>query len=131
MEGEQAPRPEPPRREPARAAESQITPDYPEVRERPAAAPPPPREEHAEPAVPAGKRPVPNSVLQVVLNGKTLILPGKPEGVPYYVMDLLEHSGIDFEHLDRGVELQVNGEECAFSQELRPQDEVIIRYLET
>mgnify|MGYP007025226543 CR=1 FL=1 len=36
----------------------------------------------------------------------------------------LEHSGIDFEHLDRGVELQVNGRECAFSQELRPQDDV-------
>lgn len=68
--------------------------------------------------------------LQVVLNGKTLILPAKPEGAPYYVMDLLEHSGIDFEHLDRGVELQVNGQECAFSQELRPQDDVVIRYLE-
>lgn len=68
--------------------------------------------------------------LQVVLNGKALILPAKPEGAPYYVMDLLEHSGIDFEHLDRGVELQVNGQECAFSQELRPQDDVVIRYLE-
>ena len=69
--------------------------------------------------------------LQIVLNGKALLLPGKPEGTPYYVMDLLEHSGIDFEHLDRGVELQVNGQECAFSQELRAQDDVVIRYLET
>ena len=69
--------------------------------------------------------------LQVMLNGKALLLPSTAEGSPYYVMDLLEHSGIDFEHLDRGVELQVNGRECAFSQELRPQDEVIIRYLET
>ena len=65
-----------------------------------------------------------------MLNGKALILPGKPEGVPYYVMDLLEHSEIDFEHLDRGVELQVNGQECAFSQELRAQDNVVIQYLE-
>jgi hypothetical protein len=70
-------------------------------------------------------------LLQVVLNGKALLLPRKPDGVPYYVMDLLEHSGIDFEHLDRGVELQVNGRECAFSQELRAQDDVVIRYLET
>ena len=64
------------------------------------------------------------------LNGKALSLPGKGDGSPYYVMDLLEFSGIDFEHLDRGVELQVNGSECAFTQELRPQDDVIIRYLE-
>ena len=45
-------------------------------------------------------------------------------------MDLLEHSGIDFDNLDRGVELQVNGAECAFTQELRSGDNVIIRYLE-
>ena len=68
--------------------------------------------------------------VQVVLNGKPLSLPGKEDKSPYYVMDLLEFSGIDFEHLDRGVELQVNGSECAFTQELRPQDNVIIRYLE-
>ncbi len=76
-------------------------------------------------------RPHLGNALQVMLNGKALLLPGKPEGTPYYVMDLLEHSGIDFEHLDRGVELQVNGRECAFSQELRPQDDVVIRYLES
>ena len=45
-------------------------------------------------------------------------------------MDLLEQSEVDFEHLDRGVELKVNGAECAFTQELRPQDDVVIRYLE-
>ena len=37
---------------------------------------------------------------------------------------------MDFEHLDRGVELKVNGAECAFTQELRSRDDVIIRYLE-
>jgi len=68
--------------------------------------------------------------IAVILNGRQLDLPGKEDGMPYYVMDLLEFSGIDFEHLDRGVELQVNGSECAFTQELRPQDDVIIRYLE-
>lgn len=68
--------------------------------------------------------------IQLMLNGKQLKLPGKEDGSAYYLMDLLEFSGIDFEHLDRGVELQVNGRECAFSQELRPQDDVIIRYLE-
>ncbi len=81
-------------------------------------------------APPADRESKTGPSLQVMLNGKALILPGKPEGVPYYVMDLLEHSGIDFEHLDRGVELQVNGQECAFSQELRAQDNVVIQYLE-
>ena len=69
--------------------------------------------------------------LQVTLNGGALKLPGKVDGSPHYVMDLLDYSGIDFEHLDRGVELQVNGTECAFTQELRTGDDVVIRYLET
>lgn len=94
---------------------------------RPSASPPNPWE---KPSAPSESRPSPGHTLQVMLNGKALLLPAKPEGTPYYVMDLLEHSGIDFEHLDRGVELQVNGRECAFSQELRPQDDVVIRYLE-
>ena len=86
-----------------------------------------------EPA-PARREPAPapraGKALQVVLNGRTLELPGKAEGGPDYVMDLLEQSEVDFEHLDRGVELKVNGAECAFTQELRPQDDVVIRYLE-
>ena len=80
--------------------------------------------------VPAAPAPRAGKALQVVLNGRTLELPGKVEGGPYYVMDLLEQSEVDFEHLDRGVELKVNGAECAFTQELRPQDDVVIRYLE-
>ena len=67
----------------------------------------------------------------MLLNGQQLILPPKEEGTPYYVMDLLEHSGIDFDNLDRGVELQVNGNNCSFTQELHPRDDVVIRYLET
>ena len=89
-------------------------------------ATPPQRPAGAEQAAQPGP-----AALQVMLNGRTLLLPGKPEGAPYYVMDLLEHSGIDFEHLDRGVELQVNGTECAFTQVLHSQDDVVIRYLET
>ena len=97
---------------------------------RPAAVPSRPNP-WEKPAAPVVSQPPVGPSLQIVLNGKALLLPGKPEGTPYYVMDLLEHSGIDFEHLDRGVELQVNGQECAFSQELRAQDDVVIRYLET
>ena len=116
------PKPEPVQKELPRAAPAsgvgRSVPEAQAAREKP--APPP-----------VAKRPNLGPALQVALNGKTLLLPGKPDGTPYYVMDLLEHSGIDFEHLDRGVELQVNGRECAFSQELRPQDDVVIRYLET
>ena len=43
-------------------------------------------------------------------------------------MDLLERSGIDFEHLDRQVRLAVNGQSGAFQQVLRPGDRVEIRY---
>ena len=43
-------------------------------------------------------------------------------------MDLLERSGIDFEHLDRPVRLAVNGQAGAFQQVLRPGDQVEIRY---
>ena len=119
------PKEEPPKPTPVSTETSPVV-------ERPAAPPrrPNPWEKPTE-ARPKSVQPAAGPALQVMFNGKALLLPGKPEGTPYYVMDLLEHSGIDFEHLDRGVELQVNGMECAFSQELRPQDDVVIRYLET
>ena len=77
-----------------------------------------------ESPVPAGNRSRP---LYVYLNGSALILPGKPDGAPYYLMDLLDRSGIDFETLNCPVELLVNGEAGAFSQELKNNDQVIIR----
>ena len=59
--------------------------------------------------------------------GEPLVLPGKPGGEPYYLMDLLDRSGIDFSKLDCPVELLVNGEEGAFACELKSNDAVIIR----
>ncbi len=60
------------------------------------------------------------------LNGKPLLLPAKPDGQPHYMMDLLEHSGIDFQNLDRPVRLLVNGQPCSFQQILHEEDEVEI-----
>lgn len=147
----------PPRREPPVRSEPQETfrapepranpwekhPEEPQVEaapEAPAPEVPAVKEARPVPAAPAVEGPLPvpaaeppkplGRPIQLMLNGKQLKLPGKEDGSAYYLMDLLEYSGIDFEHLDRGVELQVNGRECAFSQELRPQDDVIIRYLE-
>lgn len=79
------------------------------------------------PAVSEPERPAAESC-RLTLNGRTLLLPPKPEGGPYYLMDLLERSGIDFEHLDRPVRLAVNGQAGAFQQVLRPGDQVEIRY---
>ena len=82
-------------------------------------------EPEAEP-VPEPVRPVPAMPLH--LNGQLLMLTPKEDNSPYYLMDLLDHSGIDFEHLDRPVELLVNGMEAPFSQILCPNDDIIIRY---
>ena len=62
----------------------------------------------------------------MILNGEPLTLPVKEEGGPYYLMDLLEHSGIDFDHLDRAVRLEVNGVERGFQHPLKEQDRVTI-----
>ncbi len=102
--------------------------------------PPPPPVSAAEPA-PAAARPAPAPVsapvsvkkpaaasgeLHIILNGESLTLPAKDGGGPYYLMDLLEYSGIDFENLDRPVRLEVNGEERGFQHELKQQDSVNI-----
>jgi len=66
------------------------------------------------------------SELHIFLNEDPLSLPKKEDGSPYYLMDLLQHSGIDFEHLDRPVRLEVNGVERSFQYELKERDSVNI-----
>lgn len=78
--------------------------------------------DHAEPDTASGGSPI-----EVVLNGKTLRLERKKNGEPPYLMDLLEYSGIDFNRLEKPVELLVNGVAGQFSQRLYPHDEVTIR----
>ena len=71
-----------------------------------------------------------NVQLRVTLNGSPLPLPGKPGGEPYYLMDLLQYSGIDFSHpeqLDKPVELFINGQPGQFSQKVNEGDNVEIR----
>lgn len=80
----------------------------------------------AEPAKPADA-PVSRRPLFLYLNGEALVLPGKADGGAYYLMDLLDRSGIDFEKLDGPLVLQVNGADCPFTQELRNNDQVTIR----
>jgi len=76
----------------------------------------------AEPAAPY----VSLRTLDIVLNEKPLHLDGKEDGVPYYLMDLLKFSGLDFDHLEQPVRLEVNGAECGFRQVLKDGDSVTI-----
>ena len=101
------------------------------MRQTPPAAEPAPAPERSAPTAGAApvsvKKPAASSgELHITLNGESLTLPAKDEGGPYYLMDLLEYSGIDFENLDRAVRLEVNGEERGFQHELKQQDSVNI-----
>lgn len=89
--------------------------------------PAPPVPAPATPAVPAPP-PQRAAAMPVFLNGKPIILPAKPDGAPYYVMDLLERTDIDFQHLQRPVTLRLNGGECLFQQVLQAGDQVSIGY---
>lgn len=131
------------------AAEPEIEAEPPDAPSEPAAeaAPPepaepsPPREAEEVPPEPeeavtiqrAAPEPAPRPAkpaakpLWIYLNGQALVLPAKEDGSPYYLMDLLDRSGIDFETLDCPVALQVNGADCPFTQELRNNDQVAIR----
>lgn len=103
-----------------------------EQSERPPARPSYPTE---HPAVPAEHSAVPAAPsasaagggLEVLLNGKPLSLRRKEGGSPYYLMDLLQYSGLDFDKLERPVRIEVNGEECGFRQMLKNHDTVTIR----
>ncbi|MBR2131750.1 MAG: rod shape-determining protein [Oscillospiraceae bacterium] len=65
--------------------------------------------------------------LSIFFNDEPFLLPGKESGEAYYLMDLLEYSGIDFKKLDRRVRMEVNGVECGFQTALRQGDHVLIR----
>lgn len=59
-------------------------------------------------------------------NGAPFRLPKKEDGRPYYLMDLIQYSGIDLEHPRGNVLLSVNGEEGRFQQVLREGDVIQI-----
>ena len=86
----------------------------------PAPSPLPAREAPAQASVPPQRH--------VFLNGQPLTLSPKPDGSPYRLLDLLERSGLDFQHLDRPVLTQVNGVDSPFQQLLAEGDKIEIRY---
>ena len=60
------------------------------------------------------------------LNDNPLTLPLKPDHQPYYLMDMLEYSGLDFKNVTGQVVLEVNGESGCFQQELHSRDRIMI-----
>ncbi len=60
------------------------------------------------------------------LNDSTLRLPCKPDGSPYYLMDMIEYSGIDLKQPKGRVKLTVNGRTGMFQQALSQGDVIYI-----
>ncbi len=81
----------------------------------------------AAPEAAESPKAVQGAKLHITLNDTMISLPGKASGEPYYLMDLLEVSGIDFDHPNKPVELLVNGKAGQFSQVLMENDIVSIR----
>ncbi len=61
------------------------------------------------------------------LNDKPVTFPAKPDNGPYLLLDMLQHSGLDFDHLTSPVILAVNGKPGTFQQELKDNDLIIIK----
>lgn len=60
------------------------------------------------------------------LNDSPIRLPRKKDGMPYYLMDMIEYSGIDLKNPRGKVNLSVNGLPGMFQQELREGDVIKI-----
>ena len=66
-------------------------------------------------------------MISIRLNGKERRFPVKRDGTPLYLMDLLEYSGLDFDHLEHPVTLKVNGKNGLFQQVIVSGDDVTIQ----
>lgn len=110
---EKAPAPQPEKETPAAPKEAPKA-------EQPAPAAAKPKE------TPAAKRVQPAQVCQFTLNGEPLLLVKKEDNAPYYLMDLVEYSGIDLKNPNGLIQLRVNSRESYFQDELKPGDKIDI-----
>lgn len=74
------------------------------------------------PEIPSASTPhaLPDILFQ--LNGSPLRLPSKEDGNPYYLMDMIQYSGIDLQNPKGKIRLTVNGIPGLFQQELKEGD---------
>ncbi len=61
------------------------------------------------------------------LNDSLLSLPPKEDKSPYYLMDMIEYSGIDLKNPQGNIRLTVNGKQAMFQQALAEGDRIEIR----
>ena len=75
---------------------------------------------------PGSQEPRREEMLHFMLNDSELLLHKKEDGRPYYLMDLIQHSGINLDSPKGQVKLQVNGEDGRFQQVLKEGDHILI-----
>ena len=63
------------------------------------------------------------------LNGSALRLPVKEDGNPYYLMDMIQYSGINVHNPKGKINLAVNGEPGMFQQSLKPGDDLSLIHI--
>lgn len=67
--------------------------------------------------------------LTLILNGKSLTLPEKRDGIPHTFLELLNHVDIDTRNpMGRDIELTLNGSEINFGEELHNGDRAVIKW---
>ncbi len=71
--------------------------------------------------------PEPLPPITFYLNGSPIRLPRKTSGDPYYLMDMIQYSGIDLKNPKGTVQLSVNGAPGIFQQTLRAGDHIVIK----
>lgn len=64
--------------------------------------------------------------IHIFLNNEDMLLQKKENGLPYYLMDMLVLTGMNFSEPEGEVALRVNGENAGFQRELRDGDKVDI-----
>lgn len=67
-------------------------------------------------------------ILTFYLNGKTITLPEKANNQPYILIDMLLHTGFDFDNPQNDIIIRVNGEEAGFSTILKDGDRIDISW---
>lgn len=81
---------------------------------------------HALPPAPPASPAPPTPDIRFYLNDAPLSLPPKKDGSPYYLMDMIQYSGIDLKNPRGVVTLTVNGSSGTFQQELKEGDRIRI-----
>lgn len=72
------------------------------------------------------KAPVQPPEIHFHLNGLPITLPRKADGTPYFLMDMIQYSGIDLKQPKGRIVLMVNGIQGLFQQELKDGDNIRI-----